>query len=381
MASMKTKQPRIVLLMDTNRAYERGLLRGILKYSRLHGPLSFWRKQNVVSGGPKEITLDMIKEWNPDGIIWREGYEDLNIQSLGLPTIYAPFTQPDPHLLNVVSDDAGIGAKAADHLLRRGFRNFAYYGLSDRCYFSQDRKASFARTVEKAGFKAESCNKNNLCKLTEWISGLTKPLGMMVSNDDCAVDCYDAIRKLNLRIPDDVAIIGVGNDELVCDFAHPPLSSVAMNTEHAGYEIARALVDMIAGSHPTEDIVSGALEVVERQSTNIFAIRDKLISKAIQFIYSNIGKNLHVNDVVNAIPLSRRALYNRFKQAIGRSIYEEIRHAKMDYAARMLMESNLSITEIAEKLGFSDAKNLARVFQKGKGMTPFKYRMQYSPYK
>jgi len=378
---MKYEQPRIVLLMDTNRAYERGLLLGILKYSRLHGPFSFWRKQNVVSGGPKKITLDMIKKWKPDGIIWREGYSELDLKSLGLPIIFAPFTQPDPKLLNIVTDDASIGAKAADHLLGRGFRNFAYYGLSDGCYFSKSRKQAFVQTVEKAGFEVQICDKDEDRDLVEWLSGLQSPLGLMVSTDDCAVDCYDAAHSANLKIPDDLAIIGVGNDELVCDFAHPPLSSVAMNTEHAGYEAAEALVEMINSRGAKKNISCDSREIVERHSTNIFAIDDKLIAQAIQYIYAHTAENLHVDDIVRIIPLSRRALYQRFKKAIGRSIYEEIRRAKMDYAARMLMETNLPIVQISEKLGFLDAKNLARVFKKEKGMTPFNYRMQYSPYR
>lgn len=379
--TMNNTQPRVALLMDTNRAYERGLLRGILKYSRLHGPFSFWRKQNIVSGGPKEISLDMIKAWKPDGIIWREGYSNLNIKSLGIPVLYAPYTQPEPKLSNIISDDESISRKAAEHLLVRGIKNFAYYGLSDRCYFSKARKASFIKTIKKAGFAAESCDRNDKPDLAAWLSAFNRPLGLMVSNDDCAIDCYDAIRKTGLRVPDDIAIIGVGNDELVCDFANPPLSSVAMNTEYAGYTAAHVLTGMIKGDARRTDVTVGALEVVERQSTNIFALEDKVISKSLQYIYAHVGDNLHVDNIVKATSLSRRTLYKRFKKAIGRSVYKEIRRAKMEYAARMLIETNLSVVDVAEKLGFLDAKNLARTFQKEKGITPFKYRTMYSPYR
>jgi len=378
---MESQQPRIVLLMDTNRAYERGLLRGILRYSRIHGPLLFWRKPPVVSGGPKEISLKMIREWKPDGIIWREGYSGIDVKSLGRPVVLAPFRAPDPELLNVVSDDAGIGARAADHLLRRGFRHFAYYGQSAGFYFSKGRRRAFAASVERAGFEVASCNRDEKPDLAAWLSGRPRPLALMGSTDDCSADCYAAAREAGLAIPEDLAIIGVGNDELICDFAHPPLSSVGMNTEHAGYEAARALVDMINGRDPGGDLVCDALDVIERQSTSILAIEDRVIALAIRYIHSHLDKNLHVEDVVKAVPLSRRALYARFKNVLGRSIYEEIRTAKMDYAARMLTETDSPIAAIAEKLGFSDAKNLARAFRQAKGMTPLKYRMQRSPYK
>ncbi len=367
--------------MDTGRATERGFLRGILRYSRLHGPLSFWQKPPVVSGGPREITLEMLRDWHPDGIIWREGYSGVDVKSLRLPIVFAPYTEPDPELLNIVADDAGIGATAADHLLRRGFRHFAYYGQSAGFYFSEGRRAAFANTIQRAGFHTACCNRDEGPDLAAWLSGLPIPLALMVSTDDCAADCYAAARKAGLSIPEDIAIIGVGNDELICDFAHPPLSSVGMNTEHAGYEAARALMDMIDGRARGADIVCDALDVVERQSTSILAMEDKVIARAIRFIQSHLGENLHVDDVVEIVPLSRRALYKRFKDVLGHSICEEIRMAKMDYAARMLMETDIPIGAVAEKLGFDDAKNLARAFRQAKGMTPLKYRMQRSPYK
>jgi len=378
---MSKEQPRIVLLMDTNRAYERSLLGGILKYSRLHGPISFWRKQNVLAGRDKEISLDMIKAWNPAGIIWREGYGHVDVKSLDLPIIYAPFSQPDSELINIVTDDHAIGQKAADHLLGRGFNNFAFYGLGDKRYFSKARKAGFLNAIKKAGYDVDAVDRQDGVDLSEWLSSLKLPVGLMVSNDDCTVECYDAARKAGLSIPNDVAVIGVGNDEMVCDFASPSLSSVAFNSEYAGYTAARLLTQMIAGKPRKKDIEVSVLEVVERQSTSIFALEDKLISKAIQYIHTHIGENLHVNDVVQATPLSRRSLYQRFKQALGKTIYEEIRQVKTDYAARMLIETNIPISEIAENLGFIDAKNLSRTFYKAKGVTPFKYRTQHSPYK
>ncbi|MBT3193406.1 MAG: substrate-binding domain-containing protein [Verrucomicrobia bacterium] len=378
---MKGEQPRIMLLMDTNRAYERGLLRGVLRYSRLHGPLSFWRKQHVVSGGPRRISLKMIREWRPDGIIWREGYCTLDIKSLGVPTVFAPYRAPDPQLLNVVSGDAAIGAKVVDHFLRRGFRHFAYYSHSDSLYFSRARRAAFTTGVQQAGCEVSYCCRDETPDVAAWLGAQSFPLGLMVATDDCAADCYAAAREAGLAIPQDLAIIGVGNDELICDFAIPPLSSVGMNTEHAGYEAARALIDMIEGRAPGRDIVCDACEVTERPSTSVLAVEDRVIASAIQFIRSRLGENLHVEDVVRAMPVSRRALYTRFKLAVGRSIYDEIRLAKMDYAARMLTDTDMSIAAIAEKLGYGDAKNLARVFRHAKGLPPLKYRMQYSPYR
>ncbi|MEO0453905.1 MAG: DNA-binding transcriptional regulator [Verrucomicrobiota bacterium] len=374
---MQEVNHRVAIVMDSSRAYERGLITGILKYSRLHGPMHFWRKRGILSGGQELITLKQLKNWKPDGIIWREGYKDISLKSLRVPGVVVPFTRPKKNQVNVVADDESIGRKAAKYLLRRGFKHFGYYGYGDRCFFSRDRQRGFVSEVKAHGFSVSLCDRGDRDVISDWLGSSATPLGLMVCTDDLAIDCYEAINQLGYSIPQDCSIIGVGNDELVCDFVSPSLSSIELRTPLAGYEAADALVRLIEGQKYENRIVCQVGEVVERQSTSMLAVEDPFVARAIEYIQSHVSKNIHASDVVKAVPVSRRSLYSRFQQVMGSSIFEEIRRAKMAYAARMLLETDLSVSEIADKLGYSEPKNLARIFRQEKGMAPHRYRQRY----
>lgn len=379
---MSKRNMRIAILMNADRAYEQGLLRGILKYSRLHGPWTLLRKRHVVSGGPTQITPSMLRQWQADGIIWREGNTTIDITKLNIPTIYLPYTSPSPTLTNLLTNDAEIGKLAAEHLIDRGLHNFAYYGMGDKYYWSKDRCNAFRSRVEKAGHKLSVFNADGKASVSTWLSTLPRPFGLMVCTDDCCYNCMDACQDTNLRIPEDTAIIGVGNDELVCDFVEPPLSSVVLNTEQAGYEAAQTLARIIEHKEKNPpNIIADPSYIIKRRSTDILAVNDKHIATALKYIRDHSGENIHVSNIVKTVPLSRRALYKHFKQTIGRSIYEEIRRVRIDYAAKMLLETNMSISEIAQKVGFADAKNFARVFRREKNITPFNYRAKNSQFK
>jgi LacI family transcriptional regulator len=377
------KTPKIILLMDTSRGYEQGLIRGILKYSRLHGPWKFFRIVPVVSGGRKVIFTD-LRKWKADGIIMREKDEFIEALSLGLPTIIAPYRNTFKKHSNIITNDNAVGIMAAEHLLDRGFRNFAFYGVSNWLW-SINRQKSFSARLAKDGFKThvftdprQSSHIDKQSSLADWLASLPRPFGIMVCTDDRSHDCIEACKIAGLSIPEDAALIGVGNDELVCDFSDPPLSSIVLNTEQAGYKAAELLAGMINRKKTiSRDIIVEPLYAVTRQSTDILATEDRNIAKAICFIRDNAGHNINVEDVVKSVPVSRRALYHRFKKVLGRSIHEEIRRVQIQYAAKMLTETDLQIMEIACKLGYPDAKNLSRIFKKEKGITPIAYRKKH----
>jgi len=377
------KTPRIILLMDTSRGYEQGLVRGVLKYSRLHGPWKFFRIIPVVSGGRK-IILDELRRWKADGIIMREKDEYMEVLSLDLPLIIAPYRNTFKKYSNIMTNNNAIGIMAAEHLLDRGFRNFAFYGVGSWVW-SINRQQSFSARLAKEGFNThiytehpQNSQTEKQASLSKWLRSIPKPFGLMVCTDDCSIDCTEACRTVGLSIPEDIAIIGVGNDELVCDFSDPPLSSVVLNTGQAGYKAAELLAGMIySRKKRIKDIIVEPLHIVTRQSTDILATEDRNLAMAIRFIRDNAGHNIRVEDVVKAIPMSRRALYQKFHDVLGRSIHEEILRVQMNYAAKMLVETDLQITEIASKLGYQDAKNLSRIFKREKESTPLAYRKKH----
>lgn len=386
---MAMRAPRVILLIDTSRAYERGLIQGILKYSRLHGPWTLLRRTPVASGGRPSVTLAELRNWNADGIIWRESKPGLDIERLRIPTVYAPNTTVSRTFTNILTNDHAIGQMAADHLLGSGLRHFAFYGIGTRYHWSVGRKAGFSARIAEAGRSlaifevaaAEAACSRSIRqrRLQQWLASLPRPFGLMLCTDDCCVECFEACHAIGLNIPGDAAVIGVGNDELVCDLVAPPLTSIAWNIERTGYEAAGALAGLMKSGNrkKTEDVTADPLHVVRRKSTDIMALADADVAAAVRFIQEHASQSIHVDDILKAVPLSRRVLYRRFKEHLGCSVYKEIRRVRTAGAARMLLETSLSVTEIAHKLGYEDSKNFSRMFRMEKNLTPLAYRKKY----
>lgn len=214
--------------------------------------------------------------------------------------------------------------------------------------------------------------------LADWLKSLPKPLGLMTCSDDRARSVIEASKITGLNVPEDVAIIGVDNDELVCSLANPPLSSVAMNVERAGYEIAEVLDKLMAGEKMAgQRIIVHPTHIVTRQSTDILATEDREVASAVHFIHQNGNQIIQVADVIDATTLSRRALEQRFRKILGRSILEEIRRVRVERVSRMLMETNLSVSQIAKAIGYSNSENITRYFRREKGISPLTYRKKY----
>jgi len=384
-----TKIPKVILLIDTSRAYGRGLLRGIAKYSNLHGPWIFnWRPPFYRETGREEIALSQLKDWSGDGIIIREQKKTIEIISMGLPTIVAPWREPFPGVANIITDSVAIGRMAAEHLLHRGFRHFGYCGFGDMFYWSRERSEGFSKRIAEAGFKthfyqqpksrAQRLWEKEQILLADWLKSLPKPIGLMACTDDRSRDVMEACKIAGLNVPVEIAIVGADNDEIICNLSDIPLSSVAFNVEKAGYEAAELLDELMAGKKMADQrILVRPTHVVARQSTDILAISDKEVAEAVRFIRRHSREPIQVRDVVDAIALSRRSLYQRFHRVLGRSPNEEIRRTRVEQITRMLVETDLSVKKIALALGFSDAAHIARYFRQEKGLSLIEYRKQY----
>ena len=215
--------------------------------------------------------------------------------------------------------------------------------------------------------------------LTAWLKRLPKPVVLMTCNDDRSQDVLEACKSTGFDVPGKVAIVGMGNDDLICDLAVPPLSSVAVSAMKAGYEAAATLHKLMRGEQVTDHaIVVRPNRVVKRQSTNVFTVADRYVLDALRFIHARAKKEpVQVNDVLRSVPISRRSLYERFAGTLGRSVHEEIKRVRVDELATLLVSTDLSISQIASRLGWSDMKNLARFFKQAKGMSPLSYRKQH----
>ncbi len=383
--------PRVILLIETSRAYGRGLLCGIAEYSRVHGPWSFQKKPYRYAYGGRRATRDVLRRLrrsDADGIIGHaiDARSIRRVIQAGIPVVAQGAQESIPGLINTVCDDDAIGEIAAAHLLDRGFANFAYCGF-DYMPWSQRRRESFVKRIAQAGFAVCTYEQSRSrgqpwtveqTRIADWLKSLPKPVGLMACNDDRSEHVAEACKIAGLSVPEQVAIVGVDNDELVCGLSDPPLSSIALNCEKAGYEAAKLLDTLMKEEKLAQrTIIIRPTHVVSRRSTNILAIEDKELAMAACFIRENCTKPIQVSDVVGAVSMSRRGLEERFREVLRRSIYEEIRRVRVARVARMLVETDLPVSEIAEALSFRGADHIGRFFRKEMKTSPIAYRKEH----
>ncbi|MEK7678344.1 MAG: DNA-binding transcriptional regulator [Verrucomicrobiota bacterium] len=373
----------MVLLIESSRASGRSLLTGIAAYARHHGPWAFyWEPAGLEQARPRLQNLDA------QGIILRDIDAVEEVVALGIPAVVIGHSRQEiPGLVNVVTDSAKIGTLAAEHLLDRGFRHFAYCGYTETPW-SQKRGEVFSARIAAAGFathsyvsaepSAQMSWRQELLSMAEWLQSLPKPLGLMACNDDRGQHAIEACKVAGIRVPDQMAVIGADNDELVCELSDPRLSSVAVNFERAGYESAAWLDQLMHGERQTGGTIGvPATHVVTRQSTDMLAIEDAGVVKALRFIRDHAKEAVQVGNVAEAAGLSRRVLEKRFRNLLHRSVLSEIRRVRTAQICRMLIETNQPVSQIALDLGYAGPEHIARYFQKEVQMTPHSYRRVY----
>ncbi|MFO0788434.1 MAG: substrate-binding domain-containing protein [Pirellulales bacterium] len=367
------------------------MLRGIVRYARLHGPWSFY-----VTPGDFQQALPRIQLWGGAGIIARVETKDVaeGLIKSGVPTIILDvepkLVEEVPNLTQlseVRSDSEGAARIAAQHLLERGFENFAFIGRRGRVW-SDIRCEAFEKSVRSFGFdphiytqprkQADRIWEREQSSLSAWIEDLPKPVGIMACDDDRGHEVLEACRLAQVNVPEEVAVIGVDDDDLFCELAEPPLSSVAFNAEHGGYRAAQLLDQMMQGRIQTpQKLIVEATQVNPRRSTDVKVFDGPEVSAALSFIHRNRSRDFTVDDVASAVGISRRNLEVKFRKSVGRTILSEVQRIRLDHVKRMLRETDLSIPRIAEASGFNSASYLTQVFRKDFGIAPVKYRSKF----
>ncbi len=382
--------PKVALLVETSRGFGRDFLLGLARYSRLHGPWSF----HITPGDYKQVVPKM-KQWGGTGIIARIADQRTAqaVINANLPTIAIGLTDeqmkpgnPLSRFSEISSDPAEVARLAAEHLIERRLTRFAYIGSDDRGW-SRRREIMFRDYLAQRGFQPYVYSSPKLRRdrdwereqslLARWMDRLPTPIGVFACDDDRGREVLEACKLAGLNVPEDVAVVGVDNDEVFCELADPPLSSVALNAETAGYRAAALLDSMMQGrERKRRRIVVEALGVITRRSTDIVAVDDQDIAKALKFIRHQHGCDISVDRVAEEVAMSRRSLEKRFREVIGRSILEEIQLTRLDRAKRLLMETTHPISKVAEIAGFGSAGYFIQFFQKQVGKTPRKYRVE-----
>ena len=380
---------KIILLLDFAEDYSKNLLKGISKYSQEHGPWIYCRmplyyRESIGMDG----ILQWAKEWEADGIVGQL-YNDIEVDKFlksGISVIAQDFKERFKEIPNITGAYREAGVMGAEYFLKKGFKNFAFYGFND-IVWSRERAEGFEERVNASGYEVHYFEhkmsrstdlwyyKSN--SLSQWLKSLPKPIAIMTCDDNQGLHITEACRQIKIRIPEEIAVLGVDNDEMLCELSDPPLSSIALDNEKGGYDSARLLQEMIQGRKTYDDIVVKPTHVITRRSTDIYATNDVHIASTLRFIHKNVEKNLQVNEVVKQVPLSRRSLEKRFLQITGLPIYKYIFNLRMEKFTQKLLETDQTIFEIALDMGLNDSKNIARQFKQVKGCNPIEYRKRY----
>lgn len=378
---------RIALLVSSALGYSRNVLRGIKSYA---SPDRNWVAHYA---DPLVTPLETVAAFRPSGIIAALSKADAleSIAKLGVPVVNVSSALSDNRFIRVSLDNRAIGEMVAKYFLDRGFKRFGYIGLAGREYSNQ-RELGFRRTLQSAGKDVLSYNDpsnrsdqrvtrswSNLDEpMRQWIAKLGRPVAVMTCNDWQGMQLSEMCRYAGLRVPEDVAIVGVDNDDLICDLCNPPLSSVAVPGERVGYEAAMLLDRMLQGNKPTESVVTlPPIGVVTRRSSDTLAIEDSDVAAAVRFIRLNAHRPMGVEDILEDVHISRRSLERRFRQLLGRSPLEEIRRAHVERAQSLLAGTDLSMPAVAKKSGFVSAERLSVIFRQETTLTPTSYRRQF----
>lgn len=381
---MKRRLRHVALLIETSREYGRGLLRGVIRYQREHAPWSLYFQPR----GLEEPPPTWLRDWHGDGILVRADNQrvaDL-VVGTGLPAVELRFALPDLDLPCVGIDNRAIVSLAVGHLLDCGFRHLAFCGLPRHENVVTDFRADcFAEVAAQAGLRASVFPdgarpakhlgwEQEQQALAAWIAGLAKPVGVMACHDDRGLQVLDACRRVGARVPDEVAVIGVDNDEFLCNLSSPPMSSVDVGVERAGYEAAALLDRLMAGKKSRRRVILAPIGVVVRRSSDVMAIDDRPLADVIRFIREHACDGLRVDEVLGRCTQSQSTLQRRFKALLGRTPKEEITRVQLDRAKHLLVHTDLALGTIAERCGFAQLKRFSGVFHANEGMPPGAFR-------
>jgi LacI family transcriptional regulator len=380
---------RVALLIESSRAYGRGLFLGIAKFVREHHE---WSVQSEEWKWTDPLP-DWLNDWDGDGVIGRVETPEMaaQLQQLKVPVVDVRGSVKGAGLPLIDTDDRKVAEAAAEHLMERGFRHYAFCGFvganySDkRSYWFQERlalagcpcdvyrppgKLVEAQTTgyEKRGLLFQE-------DLGRWLKSLPKPVGMMACNDIRGQQVLNLCRRHELIAPEEVAVIGVDNDEVLCELSDPTLSSVAPNSPRIGYDAAVLLERLMAGgAAPAAPIFIPPLGIVTRRSTEVLALNDRQMAIGLRFIRDHAFDPITISEVARAAGMSRRVFERRFAAQMGRPPKAEVVRLRLERVKQLLVDTDWSLAEIAERTGFNYAEYLHTVFTHKIGITPGEFR-------
>lgn len=324
--------------------------------------------------------------WDGDGVIALIDQPKTAefVRSLKLPVV--DFGGHFTEFPQILSDNHRVGVMGAEYLLEKNHRRFVFLHLQNS-RLEREISTGYAITVEAAGFncamhhwkKGDIEHAIDYRAVQEWalelLNNLEKPLAVMCQNDDAAAIILQAAFDGGIRIPEEVAILGAGNNQLVCDFLPRTLSSIDPNLRSLGFSAARELDRLFSGEPPRKATLRvPPKNVFTRESTDFLAVSDPSVMRVLRYIWDNYNKPLNIEKLTSLVPISRSALYNLFIDEVGRPMARELMRVRVEHAKRLLKTSDLNISAIGKQCGFSSLINFSRAFSQKVGQSPREYR-------
>lgn len=384
-ARMTGKRTREIALAFPRGSHQEVFITGVLRYALEHD--CNWSYVTA----PESLALSVtdLRGWHGDGIVaaLNTAAEAECVKELAMPIVNISGTLVKTPVPRVSLDNHLVGKLAAEHLMERGFREFAFFGLNDVAY-SSDRQQAFESILAASGychkallmpptFQAKGLQwRNHHRRLEKWLSGLPKPVGLFAVTDYRARQVLDACRHLDISVPQQIAVLGVDNEEVICVHVEPPLSSVARNNNQEGYHAA-ALLDRLIQCKAVD-----ALEemippsgVVARASTDTVAFKDARLRAAIEFLNNHMESSIGVEQLAAHAGVSRRWMEYAFRDALGESPYQFIRNRRLRLAQQLLeRRPAMKIYQVAQRTGFTSAKQFSMAFGQVFGVSPREYQ-------
>ena len=374
---------KILLLIDYSSEFDRKLLRGLVQYSKENGPWLFYRLPSYYSAmhGEQGI-LKWAKEWKADAIIGQWNNDTIDLQKeLNIPVVLQNYHHRSVTYSNLTGDYKGTGRMAAQFFAKRMFCNFAYFG-GKVGGGSDDRCEGYRQGGERIGggffsFESDKQEDEIRMEVSRWLQELPKPVALFCCDDAHALFISETCKMMNIPIPEDIALLGVDNDELMCNISDPPISSIELEVEKGGYSIGRLVHRQIKKEHEgTFNIVINPIRIELRQSTEKHNIKDPYILEVVKYIETHYSSDLTIESLLANIPLSRRNFEVKFKNALNTSIYQYILNCRCNHLADLLLTTDRPLADLAIEVGFKDYNNISRVFKKYKGCPPLEYRQK-----
>lgn len=379
---------RIGLAVAPGFAFFRHILEGVRRYVEQNS-----LRWTFVSVQPEQRSFRALGDQEPDGLIVSVDTPSIRqtLDSWKHPVVEVGLVISSVPYPYVRADNRLVAELAFEHLYRRGLRHFAFVGHR-RWAYSTEREEPFRQLVNDAGFELHVYHTRKrdafdpLARIWPiddgvlgWLSELPKPVGVFLPNDLWALQLSEACQQLDINVPEQVAILGVDDDELLCELARPRLSSIVLPTLQIGFEAARLLERLMEGRHVDESAIrlppSG---IATRQSTDVLATDDTDVAKIVRYVREHANVPLSVDEVLQMTPVGRRTIERRLKRFLGHTLGQEITRVHIERAQRLLAESDMSMSEIARHSGFTSGRHLAVVFRSvlGQSATEFRARMR-----